>query len=323
MEKPVAKPKDDQSPHPRVCLVIHGGAGGITRDIMAKAGATSLVRKYEDKLREALEKGYSVLSHGGSSLDAVEAAINTMESSTLFDAGKGAVVNVDGEPEMDASIMEGTNKRAGAVTGVRTIKHPITLARKVMESTPHVMLFGEGADSFGKASGLETVTKEYFFEEPRYWELLERIYGGDPLKPDERAALKGTVGAVALDKSGCISAGTSTGGTLHKMKGRIGDSPIIGAGTYADSAFCGVSCTGCGEYFIRGAVAHTVVALCEYKGMSVAEAAKTALKTKVEALGGEGGIIALDREGNVAVEHNTPGMFRGVIAFDGVAHVTF
>ena len=295
------------------CLVIHGGAGGITREIMGK----DMALKYEEKMKEVLLKGYEILSKGGSSMDAVEAAINSMENSTLFDAGKGAVVNSKGEAEMDASIMDGTTKKAGAVAGVKKIKHPISLARKVMESTPHVMLFGEGADDFGRISGLDTVTTSYFSEEPRYWEIIE--HG----KKDKTGGLKGTVGAVACDKNGVISAGTSTGGSLNKMQGRVGDSPIIGAGTYADTETCGVSCTGTGEFFIRGVVAHTVAALCEHKGLSVEDAAKTALKTKVEALGGEGGIISLDNKCNVGIAFNTLGMLRGYIKSDGTPQVSF
>lgn len=292
------------------CIVIHGGAGPIVRELMTK----EIEEKYSNKLKEVLETGYKILANGGSSLDAVEASINLMEDTSLFDAGKGAVLNAKGEPEMDASIMEGKMRGAGSVAGVKKIRHPISLAKKVLENTHHVMLFGEGADNFGIQSGLATATKEYFVEEPRYWEILEK---------SKQGKLLGTVGAVAIDKYGNISAGTSTGGTLNKMQGRIGDSPIIGAGTYADNNTCGISCTGLGEIFIRGVVAHTISALFEYKKMPIEEAARTVLKEKVESLGGEGGIIALDKDGNVAIVYNTKGMFRGYVKSDGVQHISF
>jgi len=299
MEKPV-----------KYTLVIHGGAGGIYKEIMTK----EMCAIYENKLKDVLLKSSQILEKGGLALDAVETAIKLMEECTLFDAGKGAVVNENGEPEMDASIMDGSNYKAGSVAGIKTMKHPISLARKVLENTPHVMIFGEGADIFGKQLGLDTVTKEYFSEEPRYWELIET-----QIKP----ALKGTVGAVALDSAGNIAAGTSTGGTLRKMKGRVGDSPVIGAGTFADSNTCGVSCTGYGEYFIRGVVAHNISALMEYKGLSIQEATKLTLANKVAAIGGQGGIISLDKNGNIAIEYNTEGMLRGYIKSDQAPHVFF
>ena len=273
-------------------------------------------QKYENKLKEALELGYKKLVAGDPSLSVVESVINLMEACSLFDAGRGSVVNDKGEVEMDSSIMEGTSYKAGAVGSVKKIKHPISLARKVMDATPHVMLFGQGADEFGVKCGLETASKDYFFTEPRHWEELvaksSSAEGGKKL---------GTVGAVALDSSGTISAGCSTGGTTNKMQGRIGDSPIIGAGVYADSKTCGVACTGTGEFFIRGVVAHTVAALCEYKGLRIQEAVEQALKEKVEKLGGDGGIIAIDKGGNVGIVFNTTGMFRGYVGSDGTIKV--
>ena len=292
-------------------LVIHGGAGPLTRDLMTK----DLEGKYEAKLKQALELGYKMLKEKASSLNVVEAVINVMEDSTLFDAGKGSVVNEKGEVEMDSSIMEGNEYKAGSVACVKQIKHPISLARKVMENSPHVMLFGEGADNFGIKCGLETVTKDYFFSEPRYWEDLEIKYNL------EKNRKLGTVGAVALDCTGRISAGCSTGGTLKKMQGRVGDSPIIGSGTYADSKTCGVACTGTGEYFIRGVVAHSVSLCYEYKQVSIQNAVEHVLKEKVEKMGGDGGIIAMDKDGNVGMVYNTRGMFRGHISKDGMPHV--
>lgn len=290
-----------------IALVVHGGAGGLYSEILPK----EMAALYHSKLSEVLEKGYSILSKGGSSIDAVETAIALMESCTLFDAGKGSVPNMKGEVEMEASIMDGTTHKAGSVAGVKTIKHPITLARRVLESTPHVMLIGSGADSFGRSLSLETVTKEYFTEEPRYWQLIEE------------GSHKGTVGAVAIDIEGKIAAGTSTGGSPNKLAGRVGDSPIIGAGTFADSKVCGVSCTGVGEYYMRGVVAYSIAAMKEYKGITLEDAVKQTLRQKVADLGGVGGIIAIDNESNVVVEYNTPGMLRGYIKGDGISYVIF
>lgn len=290
-----------------LAFAIHGGAGGIHSGVLDK----EMAARYNVKLTEVLQEGYSILSQGGSSIDAVEKAIRLMEDCTLFDAGKGSVPNSKGEVEMDASIMDGTTHKAGAVAGIKAIRYPISLARRVAEHTPHVMLIGEGADSFGQSLSMETVTKEYFTEEPRYWQLIE---DGDH---------KGTVGAVALDSKGNISAGTSTGGCPNKLAGRVGDSPIIGAGTFADSRICGVSCTGVGEFYMRGVVAHNVAAVKEYKGVTLEEAVRLTLKEKVGDLGGVGGIIAVDNEGNISIEHNTPGMLRGYIKSEGIPYVIF
>jgi len=314
-------------------IVIHGGAGTIQHGQMDAATE----KAYRNKLREALDTGAAVLNAGGSSLDAVEATIRLMEDSPLFNAGKGAVFTAAGTNEMDASIMDGRDLDAGAVAGVKAVKHPISAARAVMIHSPHVMLSGEGADSFAAAQGLEIVSPEYFWTKRR-WEDYERRKkeiekeedakeGGENPKSEspenEKAAAardrdhRGTVGCVALDKNGHIAAGTSTGGMTMKMWGRIGDSPIIGAGTYADDNTCGVSCTGHGEFFIRNAVAYDITALMKYKGLSLEDAAQSVVNHKLKDQGAAGGIIALDEGGNISMVFNTPGMYRGFAKADG------
>ncbi|PCJ28089.1 MAG: beta-aspartyl-peptidase [Flavobacteriales bacterium] len=301
-------------------IVIHGGAGTILK----KNLSDEKEKAYRDKLNEALNAGYKVLEDGGSSTDAVEAAINIMEDSPLFNAGKGAVFTNAGTNEMDASIMEGKDLNAGAVGGVSTIKNPITAARLVMEKSQHVMLTGKGADEFAKINGLEIEDSNYFFNQKRY-DQLQKIKESEKIQLDhseddegyliDPEALKdskfGTVGAVALDKNGNITAATSTGGMTNKKYGRVGDSPIIGAGTYANNKTCGVSCTGHGEYFIRKVVAYDVSALMEYKGMSLQDAANYIINDKMVKFGGSGGLIALDTDGNIAMPFNTKGMYRG------------
>ncbi len=295
-----------------IAIVIHGGAGTIRRaNMTAERDST-----YRAKLAEALQAGYAVLKKGGSSLDAVEAAIMVMENSPLFNAGKGAVFTRAGTNEMDASIMDGKTLNAGAVGGVMHVKNPIHLARLVMEKTPHVLLVGEGAERFALSQGMELVPQAYFYTERRWrshLRSLERERAGKP-KP---APGGGTVGAVALDRDGNLAAGTSTGGLTNKMSGRIGDSPIIGAGTYANNRTCGVSGTGQGEYFIRLAIAHSISELMECEGLSVREAAERVILKKLTALGGSGGVIALDAHGKVAWPFNTEGMYRGYIGPDG------
>ena len=293
----------------RGVLVVHGGAGTILREQMTR----DRERAYREKLTEALRAGQRILDEGGLCLDAVEAAIVVLEDSPLFNAGKGAVFNSKGENELDAAVMEGAALKAGAVAGVRTIKNPIRAARAVMEKSPHVMMTGSGAEEFSREQELELVDPKYFFEQRR-WEQLEKA------RKQERQALDhtifrgeekfGTVGAVALDAQGNIAAGTSTGGMTNKKFGRVGDSPIIGAGTYADNRSCGVSCTGHGEYFIRAAAAHEVSALMRHKGWEVQRAADEVIK-RIGEMGGSGGLIALDGRGNVAMSFNTPGMYRG------------
>jgi beta-aspartyl-peptidase (threonine type) len=276
-------------------IAIHGGAGTITRKNMTPEKESG----YRSKLEEALNTGYSILEKGGLSLDAVEATIRIMEDSELFNAGKGAVFTNTGTNELDASIMDGSNLKAGAVAGVKTVKNPIFAARKVMEETWHVMLSGDGADLFAKEQNLEIVDPIYFYTQRR-WDSLKKI----------QSEKHGTVGCVALDKNGNLAAGTSTGGLTNKQWGRIGDSPIIGAGTYANNKTCAVSGTGQGEYFIRGNVAYDISAIMEYENLSVGKAARKVI-SKLSDLGGEGGVIAMDSHGNISMPFNTAGMYRG------------
>jgi beta-aspartyl-peptidase (threonine type) len=291
-------------------IVIHGGAG-VIKDLPA-----DLENQYKAKLSEALEAGYKILESGGSSLDAVTKAINIMEDSPLFNAGKGAVLNDLGFAELDASIMDGSNLNAGAVAGIRHIKNPINLARLVMEKSPHVMLIGQGAEEFAFHNSFEYVDSTYFITERRF-----RQYIRMKKQRDSAETLKGTVGAVALDKNGNLAAGTSTGGMMLKKFGRVGDSPIIGAGTYANNNTCAVSATGHGEFFIRLGVAKDISDLMEYKKMSLNEAADIVINKKLVGFDGDGGVIAIDRYGNYAMPFNTPGMFRGVKISDGAREV--
>jgi beta-aspartyl-peptidase (threonine type) len=281
--------------------------------------------QYRAKLAEALETGFELLSKGASSVDAVEAAIRVMEDSPLFNAGRGAVFTNLGRNEMDASIMDGATLNAGAVASVTGIKHPITAAREVMTHSRHVMLVGAGAEQFARERGLEMADSAYFWTQRR-WDQLQKAKekeardSGALLAPGHGAGGHlGTVGCIALDKDGNLAAGTSTGGLTNKRWGRVGDSPIIGAGNYANNKTCGVSGTGVGEYFMRGLIAYDVSALMEYRGLCLHEAA-AAVIDKLTAMGGEGGLIAMDGDGNVAMPFNTPGMYRGFMRADGVAH---
>lgn len=301
-----------------ITLVIHGGAGTIKRENMTPERE----KAYREGLNQALEAGYGVLESGGPALEAVIATIKVLEDNPLFNAGKGAVFTNEGKNELDASIMDGSNLMAGAVAGVTTIKNPITAAYAVMSKSEHVMMAGRGAEEFAEEQGLEIVDPSYFFDSLR-WGQLQKVKGKelgneanliDPYIKDKKF---GTVGAVALDKNGNIAAGTSTGGMTNKKYGRIGDAPIIGAGTYANNATCGVSATGHGEYFIRLAVARDIASLMEYKGMSLEEAANEVINTKLEKLGGDGGIVALDRQGNISMTFNSEGMYRGFIKKKG------
>lgn len=308
--------------HDDVVMVIHGGAGTILKENMTPEKETA----YRDKLEEALETGLAILKRGGSSLDAVESAIRVMEDSPLFNAGKGAVFTNQGRNEMDAAIMDGATLDAGAVASVTNIKNPISAARKVMTESIHVMLVGKGAEQFAGEQGLEQADSSYFFTKDR-WDSLQRAKEKEAARSDarrfENADTKyGTVGAVALDRNGNIAAGTSTGGLTNKRFGRVGDSPIIGAGTYANNKTCGVSCTGTGEYFMRGLVAYDVSAHMDYAGKNLASAANVVMK-KLAAMGGSGGFVALDKNGNVYMPFNTPGMYRGYIRGDGVPHIFF
>lgn len=297
-------------------LVIHGGAGTILRANMTPEKEAA----YRAKMTEALKTGQAILKDGGSALDAVEATIQVMERSPLFNAGKGAVFTHEGGNEMDASIMDGSNLNAGAVASVMHIKSPIDLAREVMENSKHVLLSGTGAEEFATTRGIELIDPIYFATEKRRKQLeaaLEKEAGkmpkkvsqyDDPIDPENKF---GTVGAVALDKAGNIAAGTSTGGMTNKRWKRIGDTPVIGAGTYADNNSCGVSATGHGEFFIRAAVAYSICARMEFQGISLTDAADAVIMQKLVKMGGAGGIVSLDKQGNIAMTFNTDGMYRG------------
>nr|WP_295925323.1 isoaspartyl peptidase/L-asparaginase [uncultured Dyadobacter sp.] len=325
----------------KITLVIHGGAGTITRANMSPEKEAA----YREGLNLALEKGYAVLKRGGTSVEAVEAAIHVMEDSPLFNAGKGAVFTNEGKNELDAAVMEGKTLKAGAVAGVTTIKNPISAAIAVMEKSPHVMMAGKGAEQFAKEKGLEIVAPSYFYTEPRFkalqkakeqekTELDHNAKEEKEIKKGQKTGLRGaedliftegkklgTVGCVALDRFGNLAAGTSTGGMTNKKYGRIGDAPIIGAGTYANNATCAVSATGHGEYFIRSVVAYDISALMEYKGMNLKDAADAVVMKKLVERGGEGGIIAVDRAGNIAMPFNSEGMYRGYIRSDGKSEI--
>ncbi|HDZ40916.1 MAG TPA: isoaspartyl peptidase/L-asparaginase [Bacteroidetes bacterium] len=288
-------------------LVIHGGAGVITRELMTPEQDSA----YRRVLNEALETGKSILSEGGRAIDAVEKTIHIMENSPLFNAGKGAVFTSKGTNEMDAAIMDGSDLNAGAVAGITDIKNPVSAARAVMEKSVHVMLSGQGASEFAIGQGLEQVDPSYFYTDHRYRQLTEAINRGK----------NGTVGCCALDREGNLAAATSTGGMTNKKYNRIGDAPIIGAGTYANNATCAVSATGHGEYFIRWTVAHDISALMEYGHMSLKDAAETVINGKLLKAGGTGGIIAMDKYGNIAMPFNTEGMFRGFADSEGTGAV--
>lgn len=314
-----------QKAAPSYVLVIHGGAGTILKKNMSPEKEAA----YKASLKKALEKGYGVLQSGGSSLDAVEATVRVLEDDSLFNAGKGAVFTHEGRNELDAAIMNGKTQAAGAVAGVTTVRNPISAARAVMEKSEHVMMVGPGAEKFAKEAGLEIVDPSYFRTEAR-WKGLQEALKEDSLKAAKSNAYTkpgklgifnrdnkfGTVGAVALDKQGNLAAATSTGGMTNKKYGRIGDSPIIGAGTYASNKTVAVSCTGWGEFYIRNVVAYDLSALIEYKGLSVQDAGKTVIK-KVGDMGGDGGLIALDKNGHMAMPFNTEGMYRGAVTKDG------
>lgn len=315
---PASVASDDKAP---VAIAIHGGAGTILRKDMTPEREA----EYHAALNAALDAGHAVLAEGGDSLDAVVTAVKIMEDSPLFNAGKGAVFNCAGENEMDAAIMNGADLNAGAVAGVRNIRNPIELAWLVMEKSPHVLLSGKGAESFGAFYDIATEAPEYFRTERRLQQLKElqernnvqgcgrglaALEGADPLA-------FGTVGAVALDRNGNLAAATSTGGMTNKRFGRIGDVPVIGAGTYADNATAAISATGHGEYFIRAVVAHDIAARMAYQGSSLADAADAVIHGKLKQMGGGGGVIAVDGKGNIVLDFNTSGMYRGFIDADG------
>jgi len=347
--------KQLQSPqNPRLGFVIHGGAGVIRRGDLSPEKE----KAYRAKLEEALMAGYKALQDGKTSLDAVQIAINLLEDSPLFNAGKGAVFTAEGKNELDAAIMDGKDLRAGAVAGLRHVKNPINLARAVMEKSPHVMMIGEGAEKFAKEQNIELVPEKYFFTQER-WDALQRIIkqekekevsspkpqvpGSKPkvqslrksgqrseVRGQERIAIGnrqselelpsnkfGTVGAVALDKDGNLAAGTSTGGMTYKKFGRVGDVPIIGAGTYANNETCAVSATGWGEFFIRLGVARDISAMLEYRALPIQQAVDAAIKQKLQKAGGDGGVIAIDRFGNIGISFNSEGMYRAYVNNDG------
>ena len=314
--------------NPRLGFVIHGGGGVISKGSLTPEKE----KEFRAKLEEAVLAGYRALQAGKSSLDAVEIAIRIMEDSPLFNAGKGAVFTHDGKNELDASIMNGKDLSAGSVAGLRHVKNPITLARAVMEKSPHVMMIGEGAEKFAAEQKIELVDEKYFWTQHR-WDALQEVlkeeasprsnvqspkpglHGGKASElPSNRF---GTVGAVALDKDGNLASGTSTGGMTNKKYGRVGDAPIIGAGTYANNATCAVSGTGWGEYFIRLTVARDISALMEYTALPVQYAADRVIKTKLQNAGGDGGVIVLDKFGNIGMSFNSEGMYRAYIDKDG------
>ncbi len=308
-------------------IIIHGGAGTILKKNMTPV----LEKAYEEKLTEAVTAGHKVLKNGGNSTLAVATAIKIMENSPLFNAGKGSVFTHGGENEMDASIMEGKTLQAGAITGVKTVKNPILGAIEVMQNSAHVLLSGKGADEFSEERGLEIMDPSYFYTKKRF-DALQRVQNSEKEDVNQSSKISfydtdiknskyGTVGCVALDQNGNITAGTSTGGMTNKRWNRIGDAPIIGAGTYANNETCGVSSTGWGEYFIRGVIAHDIAAQMEYKKVPLKEATRDVIQNKLTKAGGTGGIIALDKDGNMSFEFNTAGMYRASIDTAGALTV--
>lgn len=302
---------EDERMNKPVAIVIHGGAGTIQRAKLD--GETE--QAYRDKLKESIEAGHQVLMSGGSSREAVVAAIRVMEDSPLFNAGHGAVLNHEGDAELDASIMVGSDLSAGAVAGIRRIKNPIELADRVMTASRHVMLIGQGAEEFAREQGFTPVDNSYF-KTKRRADQLKRLKLKDQVSLSEADDKFGTVGAVALDQMGVIAAGTSTGGMTNKRYGRVGDSPIIGAGTYADAG-CGISATGHGEYFIRAAVAHDICARVRYQNASLRNAANEVVNQKLVEMGADGGVIGVDDEGNISMPFNSSGMYRASVDREG------
>jgi beta-aspartyl-peptidase (threonine type) len=297
-------------------IAIHGGAGTLPRAEMSPEAD----HRYRAGLAAALDAGYALLDAGGTSLDAVTRAVVLLEDNPLFNAGRGSVFTLEGRNELDAAIMDGSNLHAGAVCGVTRIKNPIELARAVMEQSEHVMLAGAGAEEFAAARGFSFVPQSYFYT-PERWRQLERIRGGDTALSALTISHVGTVGAVALDDQGRLAAATSTGGMTGKRYQRIGDSPIIGAGTYADDRSCAVSATGHGEVFIRAAVAHDICARVRFGGRSLVQAAREVVLGELREMHGEGGIVAIDARGEIAIEFNSEGMFRASRKEGEPAHI--
>lgn len=300
----------------KIALAIHGGAGTILRSKMTAEKEAA----YRKELSDALEIGYAILEKGGTALDAIQAAVISLEDCPLFNAGKGSVFTHDGIHEMDASIMEGKTLRAGAVAGITGIRNPVALARMVMDKSQHVLLAGKGAEDFACRMNVPVEEPDYFFDQFRYDQLLE-IRDQENVQLDHSDKKFGTVGAVAVDKHGDLASATSTGGMTNKRYGRVGDTPIIGAGTYANNATCAISCTGHGEYFIRSVVAYDVACLMEYKGLSLEQAAKMVVKDKLVKIGGEGGLIGVDAKGNTVLMFNSEGMYRGLKSSDGQNYI--
>ncbi|HTT43863.1 MAG TPA: isoaspartyl peptidase/L-asparaginase [Steroidobacteraceae bacterium] len=292
-------------PPPSIALAIHGGAGVIERERMTPDKEAS----YRAGLAAALDAGYAILERGGSSLDAVTTAVRMLEDDPQFNAGRGAVLNQDGDAELDAAIMDGRGPRAGAVAAVRHVKNPVDLARLVMERSPHVLLVSDGAEEFALEQGVVLVPRGYFRTRARQAELDE----AHQAEKDRgtAAGARGTVGAVARDRAGNLAAATSTGGLTNKHRGRVGDTPLIGAGTYASNEGCAVSATGQGEYFIREVVAYDICALMSYRKMTLEQAVTEVVQRKLVSAGGEGGVIAVDAAGNLVMDFNSIGMFRG------------
>ncbi|MFY7652641.1 MAG: isoaspartyl peptidase/L-asparaginase family protein [Chitinophagaceae bacterium] len=314
--------KTSQTNHPKFGIAIHGGAGTILQSTMTPEKE----KQYKQGLQTALDTGYAILARGGTALNAVEAAVKLLENNPLFNAGKGAVFTNEGKNELDAAIMDGKTLKAGSVAGITNIKNPITAARAVMEKSEHVMMTGKGAEQFAAKNGCEVVDPSYFYTEER-WKGLQRAKKEDSSQmqldhtvPKTSSSIKqpgnkdfkyGTVGAVAVDKDGNLAAATSTGGMTNKKFGRIGDAPIIGAGTYAQNSTCAISCTGWGEYFIRLVMAKTISDRMEFGNQSLEKAANTLIHEKLPALGGDGGLIAIDKNLHIAMPFNTAGMYRG------------
>ncbi len=293
----------------KYAIAIHGGAGTLVKGLMTP----ELEARYKAALELARNEGYTILEHGGTALDAVETAVKLLEDSPLFNAGKGSVFTAEGSHEMDAAIMDGSNLKAGGVSLITGIKNPVGLARDIMDKSQHVFLAGDGAMQFAKSNGHEILSPDYFYDELRYqqWQDIKNTDNFQLDHSTKKDSKFGTVGAVACDQNGNVAAATSTGGMTNKKWGRVGDSPMIGAGTYANNKTCAISCTGSGEYFIRGVVAYDVSCLMEFKGLSVEDASEEVIQKRILELGGDGGLIAIDSEGNIAMPFNTEGMYRG------------
>lgn len=301
-------------------LALHGGAGTIARTHLT----ADAERAYHAALRAALAAGEAILRPGGAALDAVEAAVRVLEDCPLFNAGRGAVFTHEGHHEMDAALMDGRTRAAGAVAGVRSVQNPIRLARLVMEKSDHVLLAWPGAEEFAREQGLPLQPADYFFTQQRHDQLQEALATGrvqlDHSASDDPRKKMGTVGAVARDQHGNLAAATSTGGMTNKRYSRIGDSPIIGSGTFADNRTCAISCTGHGEFFLRAVVAHDISCLIDYRGLSLAEACRLVVHDKLAPIGGEGGLVAVDAAGNVALPFNSEGMYRGSVSTTTAPH---